>query len=195
MGTFRDCIVSLIDLNNIGALLAAEKGRGVRVMRDLHELVANHSPTLKSHEEVCFWQDSALLLAFVDASEHSYERVMSDVVRLKTEIDALHRCHAVCVKGQSFPSPSLRRSSQKQPRSIYLKASSLAFSNCFKIEERLKGHKADWYIDPRITRRIDCRDADTTEVLGLQPRGVQRKIHMFRGSFDAAHSPQRRHDH
>jgi hypothetical protein len=30
---FRDCIVSLLDLNNVGALLAEEKGLDVSVMR------------------------------------------------------------------------------------------------------------------------------------------------------------------
>ena len=40
---FRDCIVSVVDLNNVGALLAEKKGLGVRVMRDLHKLVAHHA--------------------------------------------------------------------------------------------------------------------------------------------------------
>jgi hypothetical protein len=183
MSTFQDCIVSFLDLNNLSTLLDQKSAHGVKVMRALHQLVTDRAHTLTSHEEVCFWQDSVLLLASVDVTRQSYQRAMSNVATLKDAIDTLHPCHAVSVKGQSFPAPSRPPSTRKPPRTIYLAASSLAFSNCFTIEGQLKRHKADWYIDSRIIGKIKSRHADEIESVILLPRNVSRKIHVFRGSF------------
>ena len=138
--------------------------------------------TLTAHEEVCFWQDSVLLLAFVDGTKESFSRAMNDVKRLKEAIDGLHLCHAVCVKGQAFPAPAFRSRNAK-PRAIYLSASSLAFSNCFKIEHELKEFQADWYIDSRITTKVNTRAADRSAPVKLLPNSVPRDIHVFHGSF------------
>jgi hypothetical protein len=183
MKTFRDCIVSYLDLNDVSEILTRNSARGVRVMRDLHRLVSDCAHKLAAHEEICFWQDSVLLLAPVKNTGASYQRVMTEVTILKETIHALHPCHAVSVKGQSFPAPSIQTSTS-QPRIIYLSASSLAFSNCFEIERRLKWNKADWYIDPRIIRQIKSRKPDKTKAVTLLPRNISRKIHMFHGSFE-----------
>ncbi|HEY5812406.1 MAG TPA: hypothetical protein VIT23_07115, partial [Terrimicrobiaceae bacterium] len=154
----------------------------VRMMRDLHQLVSDRAHTLTAHEEVCFWQDSVLLLALVSSTHESYQRAMNDVVMLKEAIDGLHPCHAVSVKGQSFPAPIVSQSCRK-PRTIYLSASSLAFSNCFKIEGELRNQKADWYIDSRITAKVKTRAADHIKSIILLPRNVSRKIHVYHNSF------------
>ncbi len=183
MRTFQDCIVSYLDLNNIGALLATKSQRGVAVMRSLHHLVGNIAHTLSAHDEVCFWQDSVLLVAPVTAARDSYQRAMSDVERLKRAIDGLKHCHchAISIKGQSFPAPTFPRS--KRPRTIYLSASSLAFSNCFEVEQRLSHRNADWYLDSRITSKIAHRQPDFSDPVILLPRSAKREIHVFRDSF------------
>ncbi len=182
MSDFRDCVVSFIDLNNVSKVLNSRSKKGVAIMRRLHKLVNERVDTLSAHEEVCFWQDSVLLLAFVDDSPASFARVMHDVQTLKAKIEELYPCHAVCVKGQAFPAPPIR-TRRRKPRSIYLSASSLAFSNCFTIEHTLKRHRADWYLDSRITNMVDMRAPDNVERVKLLPRLVSRKIHVFHGSF------------
>jgi len=183
MSNFRDCIVSFIDLNNISDILTRRSAKGVRLMRDLHELVSERVVQLTAHEEVCFWQDSVLLLAFVDSTKASFRKAMHDVTSLKNAIDALHPCHAICVKGQSFPIPNIH-CHRSRPRAIYLSASSLAFSNCFEIEGKLKKRQADWYIDSRIAAKIVTRSPDYTDQITLLPaRNPPRDILVFRGSF------------
>jgi hypothetical protein len=186
MSTFQDCIVSLLDLNDFRKVLTKNSKRAVRTMRMFHKLVDERASAMSAHDEVCFWQDSVLLLASVNSSQRSYERVMNDVSMLKKAIDSIHPdfCHAVCVKGQSFPDPRQDTDNAK-PRIIYLSASSLAFANCFDIERHLKYRKADWYIDSRITAKIKTRLVDYTHKINLLPRNTKRDIHVFRGSFRA----------
>jgi hypothetical protein len=150
-------------------------------MRHLHALIAARAHTLKAHEEICFWQDSVLLLGRVENDEESYRRVMTDVIALKMAIDGIHPCHAVCVKGKSFPAPRFRRH-RSGPRAIYVSASSLAFSNSFDIEHRLREHSADWYIDSRITNMCSFRAADLTADVKLLPGNIARKVRIYHGS-------------
>lgn len=180
MSEFQDCIVSYLDLNDVGQILLKESRRGVQTMRKLHAVVAAHAHTLRAHEEICFWQDSVLLLGHVPTSK-SYQRVMSEVVRLKDLIQRLHPCHAVCVKGRSFP-PPLIRSRRSKPTVIYLSASSLAFANAFKVEGKLGRHAADWYIDVRIVRHCRFRTADLRKCVKLLPTNAEREIYLYRGS-------------
>ena len=181
MSDFQDCILSYVDLNDVGRILEGESRRGVRIMRKLHSLVASYAYTLRAHEEVCFWQDSVLLVGHVTNTSESYQRVMSDVVRLKDRIQKLNPCHAVCVKGQSFPAPPVRARPGK-PKVIYLSASSLAFSNAFHVERELGSHEADWYIDSRIVKLCRFRAADLRKEVKLLPSNAKRKIHLYRGS-------------
>lgn len=154
-------------------------------MRQFHRVVGKHAKKCKHHAEICFWQDSVLMLAFVGASPKSFEHAMREVESMKLEIDEKSgRCHAVCVKGQSFPPPRSpnTRSSKSHPRVFYLSASSLAFSNCFKIEAELKSHRADWYLDSRIADQVPTRKSDGSQSLDLYPNS-QRKVMMFEGSW------------
>lgn len=83
MSNDSSCIVSLLDLNN----LMTHQGPKSAVMRHLHQMVADSAPKLKAHEEICFWQDSVLLLALVDSTRVSHQRAMKDVANLKSAID------------------------------------------------------------------------------------------------------------
>ena len=107
---------------------------------------------------------------------------MKDVVTLKETIHTLHDCHAISVKGQSFPDP-ISPISNLKPRTIYLSASSWAFSICFKIEGELKHRKADWYIDNRIITKIKAKRAKDVDEVVLMPGNVSRKIHVYFGAF------------
>jgi hypothetical protein len=178
MNKKQDCIVSLIDLDH-----TMKKQSPSRVMRKLHQHVSDFAHNLTSHDEVCFWQDSVLLLAPVDSTEDSYKRAMKDVKSMKDSIDALRGCHAVSVKGRSFPPPKPPR--HNKPRTIYLSASSFAFANCFRIENELKDWKADWYIDSRIILKINAREADfpPCKIALLPARTKPRNIHGYIGSF------------
>ena len=178
MNKKRDCIVSLIDLDN-----TMKKQSPSKLMRRLHQHVSDFTHNLARHDEVCFWQDSVLLLAPVVSSEESYKRAMNDVKSMKDAIELLHACHAVSVKGRSFPPPS--PPCHNKPRTIYLSASSFAFSNCFTIEEELKDWKADWYIDSRIVKKIKAREGDfTPRRIKLLPAGTEpRNVHGYMGSF------------
>jgi len=181
MSDFQDCIVSYVDLNNVERILLRKSRRGVRIIRKMHALVASCAHTLRAHEEICFWQDSVLLLGHVTTASESYQRVMSDVVRLKDRIQKIQPCHAVCVKGQSFPPPFIP-SRRSNPNVVYLSASSLAFSNAFHVERELGHHAADWYIDSRIVRRCRFRTADLRKGVKLLPTNAERDIHLYRGS-------------
>ena len=177
MNKKQDCIVSLIDLDD-----TMKKQSPSKLMRKLHQRVSDFAHNLTRHDEVCFWQDSVLLLAPVDLTEDSYKRAMNDVKSLKDAIDALHACHAVSVKGRSFPPPKPLR--YNKPRTIYLSASSFAFTNCFTIEKELKDWEADWYVDSRIIQRIKAREGDFTRQIALLPEGTKpRYVHGYIGSF------------
>jgi hypothetical protein len=181
MSDFQDCIVSYLDLNDVERILSRQSRHAVRMMRDLHALLANYAGSLWAHAEICFWQDSVLLLGFVDETSDSYRRVMSDVVRLKEVIHRMHPCHGVCVKGQSFPAQQIPPRANG-PRVVYLSASSLAFSNAFQIERELHQRGVDWYIDSRIVKRCKFRAADACKHVKLLPTNAGRKIHLYCGS-------------
>lgn len=182
MSDFKDCIISYLDLDDTKDLIKKNSRSGARAMRVLHQLVSNVASKLTAHEEVCFWQDSVLLLATVDSNKESYCKAMEDVHLLKAKIDKNHCCHAVCIKGQSFPAPTFPRGTRK-PRTVYLSASSFAFSNCFTVERILSKHLAGWYIDSRIVRKIGIRKADVIEEVKLLPTNAERAIHMYRDTL------------
>jgi len=181
---YRDCILSFLDLDDIKKILRRKSSAGIRILRDFHKLVAARAPKLAAHDEICFWQDSVLLVAYVDATTDAYTGVMSEVKVLKEAIDTILPSHAVCVKGRTFPYKDIQ-SSQTRPRVIYLSASSLAFSNCFHIENELgRDFRADWYIDTRIIRKVTARKEDHVKLVELLPRNKRRNIHMYHGSFE-----------
>ncbi len=72
MKGLRDCIVSFIDLNNIGEILS-ERSKGRPHHARTSSVGQRQVHTLTAHEEVCFWQDSVLLLAFVDERAESFK--------------------------------------------------------------------------------------------------------------------------
>jgi hypothetical protein len=178
MNKKQDCIVSLIDLDHTMTRQSPSK-----LMRKLHQRVSDFAHNLAWHDEVCFWQDSVLLLASVNSTKDSYKRAMNDVKSMKDTVNELRACHAVSVKGRSFRPPNLP--CHNKPRTIYLSASSFAFTNCSTIEKELKDWEADWYIDSRIVKKINARRGDFTprQITLLPARTKPRNIHGYIGSF------------
>jgi|GEM_PF-870043 len=189
MADWRDCIVSYIDMIDVGALLRSRSRGAVDKMRKMHKGVMDTSAKLVAHAEVCLWNDSVLMVGFVTGSRTSYRDVMTEVCAVKEVVDAVRKSYAICVKGQAFPRPpsgmERQPSDSGRPSLIYLQASSLAFANCFVIEElaRAKKSNSEWYIDNRIRTKLSLRQGDRSEELKLYPRSTIRKIHMYNGSF------------
>ena len=184
MKTWSNCIVTFIDLIGISSLLERNSREGIALLRRMHNKVFDEKATLSAHEEVCFWNDSVLLLGYVDNSSSTYLKIMNEVSELKRKIDTIKKSFAICMKGQVFPPPyKLVDKSQTTPNMFYLKASSLAFANCFIIEKALKRYRKHWYIDGRIVKKIKPRKEDLRKSVTLHPRNRKGSIYMYRGSF------------
>jgi len=189
MADLRDCIVSYIDMTGITPLLTKRSGEAVHVMRKMHEAVSCAVLQVPAHEEVCLWNDSVLMVGFVTESRTSYRTLMEEVCAMKQIIDSIQRSYAICVKGKAFPGPQSesqeRHGGADQPRLVYLQASSLAFANCFVIEQRARqaGWRWDWYIDNRIRTRLSLRHGHDAQHVELHPRSNFRQIHMYKEGF------------
>ena len=166
-------------------MLARSSKDAVSLLRRMHKEVQSAAEELKMHEEVCFWNDSVLLVGCLDGPAERHEKIMRDVCIIKNAVDKVKRAYAICVKGKLFPPPHGESElTSGRPRLIYLHASSLALSNCFMIEEEAKRKwRRDWYIDDRIIKEIDARRPDRTHVLHLWPRKRRCTLHMYSGTF------------
>ena len=113
-------------------------------MRELHALVQGQlkRSQLRSLEHAYVWNDSVLLLGYVDSTPSSSERCLRDAERLKRKVDewttswASECAYAIAVKGQAFPQQPQDRT--KAGRVTVLRASSYAMGNCFLIEKKAK---------------------------------------------------------
>lgn len=76
-----------------------------------------------------------------------------------------------------------------QPRAVVLKTSSWAMANCFLIEKDLGHHRADWYIDSRITDGVSLPKPFASETINLLPKKEPRTIDMFRGGIGIKEYP------
>jgi hypothetical protein len=68
---WRDCIVTMIDL--CGTTSLAHTGRASTVMRRLHALVIKEIGSLRAIDRAYTWNDSVLLLSYVDRTHASFE--------------------------------------------------------------------------------------------------------------------------
>lgn len=186
MTDWPKCIVSYIDMSGIKGMLAKNSKQAVQLLRRMHKEVQAVASQLKLHEEICFWNDSVLLVGCLDGQPDSYKEIMREVCIIKKAVDKVKRSYAICVKGQPFPPPYGESNiAQGKPRCIYLHASSLAFSNCFMIEEEAKQKRwrRDWYIDDRIIKKLGARQPDKYHILYLWPRKRKCNLYMYTGSF------------
>ena len=59
-------------------------------------------------------------------------------------------------------------------------------ANCFAVEKELRAHKADWYIDSRVTRDVTMAEPFTTGDVEMLPRHKRRDIGMYNGDLEVA---------
>lgn len=176
--SWRDCIIVLIDLPGVRKL-APLKGVGASVMRKLHILTTRQVPHLANVNHAYVWNDSVLLVGFVDGTSDSFVRVMREVDTFKRAVDSINTSYAIAVKGQTFPEVDVAGTSAD--RITVLQASSWAMANCFEIEKKLKKVRAAWYVDGRIARRLRGTNRSNERSVALLPSGRHRTIHTFSG--------------
>lgn len=159
-------------------------------MRDFAVAKINNGLPLHSHGYV--WNDSVLLLSHETKPAETRRRLLIELSEFKASIEdhCGSKTYAISVKGLAFPhdqitSPSFQGQIAEQPRAIVLKTSSWAMANCFIIEKHLSRHRADWYIDSRISQNTGLPEPVASETVDLLPKGESRTIHMYKGHFHA----------
>ena len=132
---------------------------------------------------------TVLMVALPDSTS-DYEPIMREVNRLKHAIDRICQTYAISMKGQTIPEilPCIRDHSAAgqidQPRAVYIRASSFAFSNCFEVERKLgKIKKKPWYVDERIVNHISTSQSSTYQTIKLHPRRTPRKMFLYDGDL------------
>ena len=157
-------------------------------MRDLHQVVAqamNDKSRFPSVDRAYTWNDSVLLLAYVDRGEWQYEHALRDAAELKPEIDAVgerycvEKSYAVAVKGQAFPPPHHAPTSPVG-RFVFIEASSYAMANSLKLAECFKKNRHPWYIDERIKDAVRNLGKPVYEKkVELLPKHEERTIYAY----------------
>jgi len=150
----------------------------------------NHCLPLHSHGYV--WNDSVLLLSYMTKPASERQKLLAELSEFKSFLE--EQCgvslYAISVKGLAFPQDVIApevfdRQVSQQPRAVVLKTSSWAMANCFLIEKVLGHHRADWYIDSRITDNLSLPKPIASETIELLPKKQPRTIHMFKGALHA----------
>lgn len=189
MSDWQRCIISFIDL--IGTKSNAHTGEASTTMRKVHGVahgVASHM--LEMHAHTYIWNDSVLMLAYIEDEARETRGIMQEVSLMKEKIDAVARSYAISVKGKTFPYESVTNCPvfsgkiADQPKALIIKASSYAMGNCYLIEHALgRKHKKDWYIDSRIARQAMIAKEPVIDAVQLLPSMEQREIFMYSGSL------------
>ena len=188
MSTWRPCIVTFLDVIGIKKLANAGSVEATSKMRELHALAEMHiNHVMLKHAHAYSWNDSVLLLGYPDGGSSAAD-LLKEASAFKTALDKkIGKCYAISVKGQSFPETIPQAmyfdgAQIIQPRSINIKASSYALTNCFEIEEHLgKKHKASWYLDSRLKDAVQKKPR-VVEKISLLPKS-EREILMFDGDL------------
>ena len=185
MNNWRDCIVVQIDLIGIKNRALDGSSSASKLMRIFQEIVRQEvAAGLKSLEHAYVWNDSVLLLSYVDGRSHNYRNSLQAAAALKCKIDMICPNYAIAVKGQAFPSIA-RWNSQNFTA---IAASSYAMANCFAIETAAKAKKLrkTWYIDARIAKHFLPAKSSEWIDLPLLPTGRYRRIFLHEGrAFDS----------
>lgn len=105
MSRWSDCIVILMDLIGTQELALDGNRAASAKMRSFHQLVRRElTGGLHSLDHAYLWNDSVLLLAYVNDRPHVYENAIHAADDLKRKVDLTARCYAIAVKGRAFPS-------------------------------------------------------------------------------------------
>lgn len=191
MANWQHCIVTFIDVVGIKSLASSNDGAASRKMRELHSLGLNYaSQMMPLHAHTYLWNDSALLLAYVEQDLAQAPGVMKEANDFKKAIDDIGECYAISVKGKVFPdlnpfaAPVFGGQISDQPRATVIKASSFAMANCFLIEENLgKLHQKTWSVDCRIARCLSTLQKYTEHQIELLPGNKSGTVRLYEGNL------------
>ena len=177
---WRECVVVLMDL--IGVKKRAIEGdtHGSALMRSFHRVVRGEMRKgLEALSHAYVWNDSVLLLAYVDSHPQLYEDAIRAADTLKRKVDAIAPSYAIAVKGRAFPTMP----EAPNQRVTVIRASSYAMVNCFEIEAEAKKRKLRkaWYLDARIVRRVGHIESNEWITVPLLPRGMRRRVYLRDG--------------
>jgi hypothetical protein len=194
MAGWRECIVTLIDVVGVKKLAKRPDTRASDLMRAIHHLVLDEMTNgLPAHSTAYVWNDSVLLLAYLNSSAGAAEVILREADALKRQLDALARgshaqiSYAISVQGQVFPDPGGLEPrgvpTEKEVRTVVIKASSYAMANCFLIEEHLgKNSRKPWYLDSRLAIGLKTdRGPILKQKLKLLPGGKERNVYAYAG--------------
>lgn len=152
--------------------------------------VAKTNYGMPHHSHCYVWNDSVLMLSYEARPARARRRVLAELDECKQwlERECSGKLYAICVMGLAFPqdatlSPVFDGQVAGQARAVVLKTSSWAMANCFEIEKTLKHHRADWYVDSRVTEGAGLRAPFCSQEVSLLPRNELRRVDMFRGSL------------
>jgi hypothetical protein len=183
MTKWRKCIITYADFRGVKKLAAG--GKASRLMREIHNYVANQAiALLPSHAGIYAWNDSILLVAyFTDRKDK--ERILREQSAFKATIDERvpkkHRPYAIVVQGKTFPNPHVNADRNAlHPEVIVLKSSSWAMANCFIIEHMSesmsRNNRAIWYIDSRVAADVKLENQQRRKRSRLYPSNKPRSI-------------------
>jgi hypothetical protein len=178
---WNDCIVVLMDLIGIKRRALDGDSTASVVMRSFHELVRRElAGGLDALNHAYVWNDSVLLLAYIDQRPETYELAIHSADQLKRKVDLVAPSYAIAVKGRTFPSDASPHGS----RVTVIKASSYAMANCFEVEAEAKKKKLrgkTWYIDVRIARMVHAARAPKWISVSFLPTGKRRRVYIHEG--------------
>ena len=178
------CIVTVLDL--IGTKKQALSGTGSTLMQHMHRCAALRIRNgLPLHSQGYIWNDSVLLLSEKASTIKERLDVLFELEEFKLGLqeECGNALYAISVKGKTFPPLELPAADKPEDadRAIILKTSSWAMANCFAIEQALGKHRADWYLDSRLTKGLKLPEMFKSEPIELLPDNEARDIHMFKG--------------
>jgi hypothetical protein len=180
VGGFRDCIVVFLDLIDIKKWASKRDPKASSLMGSFHETVRREmAQGLKAIHHAYVWNDSMILLAYVDGRPDTDKKVLRAANNLKRIVDISTPSYAIAVKGQAFPS----QVDSHDSRVTVIKASSWAMANCFQIEAAAKKIKRrpDWYIDSRIAKNVGAAKSPRWLSVDLLPKGKSRRVYLHSG--------------
>lgn len=182
------CIITMFDL--VGTSGNAPNGAAAQLMLKMRKFAVDKiNAELPSHRHGYVWNDSILLLSYITSPGQSRRSVLMELSGFKQTLE--QHCgvqsYAISVQGLAFPqdSPVDMVSHGNESRVVVLKTSSYAMANCFAIEKALKGMRADWYIDSRITKDIQLPAPFKSKGVRLLPENKLRIINMYKGYLHA----------
>lgn len=178
------CIVTLLDL--IGTRKQTASGTGSRLMLRMHRCAAERIRNgMPLHRQGYIWNDSVLLLSEKASTIKERLDVLFELEAFKLELE--EACgvglYTISVRGKTFPPVALPPAQRPEDdeRAVILKTSSWAMANCYAIEQALRKHRADWYLDSRLTRGLKLPEVFKSEAVELLPDNEAREIHMYKG--------------